>query len=176
MNAALAICEFCNGKRKLWNQWAGKEIRCAHCTRRDRTMDSSGLVQITKDEAARREQQAIEAGEPNKYTGLMWTVDLLYRWGKMVRDNGIGYPHMAATEKARIGRGGKDHSTPFTPDLEAVDRAVTKAPVDFKTILVEHYTKFGYVSEKAAHLGISRQTYYQRKASAERHIATEIGA
>jgi hypothetical protein len=53
--------------------------------------------------------------------------------------------------------------------------AAGKAPIDYKTILVEHYTKFGYVYEKAGRLSISRQTYYQRKASAERHVANAIG-
>jgi DNA-directed RNA polymerase specialized sigma24 family protein len=83
---------------------------------------------------------------------------------------------MSTTEKARIGRGGgRDQLSPLPPDLEAVDQAVASARVDFRTVLVEHYTKFGYVTEKAAHLGISRQTYYSRKASAENYIAKCIG-
>lgn len=152
-------------------------IRCARCTRREPRLDSSGLEQISRDEAERREQSGIEQGKPAKFTGLDWTITKLYEWGRWVRDNGIGYPPMSATEKARIGRGGKpgDRSDALPAEIEAIDRAVCVAPVDFKTVLIEHYTKFGYNAEKAARLGISRQTYYQRKASAERYVATAIG-
>jgi DNA-directed RNA polymerase subunit RPC12/RpoP len=169
-------CLNCRDARYIEHPLLG-HIRCPRCTTRKRKIDRSGLDQISKDEAARREQQQIDAGEPTRYTGLAWTVDQLYQWGKFVRDHGIGYPPMAATEKARIGRGGSGYhwNTPFPPDLEAIDRAVAIAPVDYKTVLVEHYSKFGFANEKAARLGISRQTYYQRKASAERYIATAIG-
>lgn len=176
MNAALATCAHCQDKRQVWNQWAGGFIRCVKCTQPPRKPDRRAFDQLNAAAAERREQRAIDVQDPTKYTGLACTVDLLYQWGRMVRDHGIGFPPMAATEKARIGRGGgQDLNTPFPPDLEAVDRAVTRAPIDYKTVLVEHYTKFGYITEKAAHLGISRETYYKRRAAGERHIANELG-
>lgn len=130
---------------------------------------------MSQNEAARSEQQAIERGEPAKFTGLDWTVCKLNEWGRWVRDRGIGFPPMAATEKARIGRGGRELNRELPPDLEVIDQAVAAAPIDYKAILVEHYTKFGFASEKAARLGISRSSYFTRKTSAERYIATAIG-
>lgn len=136
------------------------------------------MHELVRIEAEHREQLAIddEANPPAKFTGLDWTVCKLNEWGRWVRDRGIGYPPMAATEKARIGRGGKGElNKELPPDLEVIDQAVASAPIDFKAVLVEHYSKHGYATEKAARLGISRQTYYKRKTSAERHIATSIG-
>ncbi len=181
MSAVLQIpppgCDHCGDKRRVWNQWAGKEIRCVHCTTVKVKQDRSGLDQLTKDEAAQREQRAIDAGEPVKYTGHDWTVAMLVMWGRMVRDGGIGYPSMSSFEKARIGRGGgRDPISKLPPDIEVVDHAVSVAPVEHKTLLIEHYTKTGYASEKAARLGISRSAYFVRKDAAERYIATEIGA
>lgn len=176
IRAIKSSCEHCDDKRQVWNETLGRNIRCPQCSRR-RRMDPSGLQQVNQAERARREQQAITRNEPSKFTALDWTIAKLYEWGRWVRDNGIGYPPMSTTEKARIGRGGKpgDRSDALPGELEAIDRAVSTAPVEYKTLLIEHYTKFGYNSEKAVRLGISRQTYYQRKASAERYVATAIG-
>lgn len=167
-------CMRCHGARMVYSAAFRRQIRCPECNHRHRT-DASGLRQIT--EAARLEQEAVDRGEPAKFTGLDWTITKLREWGRWVRDRGIGYPNMAATEKARVGRGGLpgQEETSYPPDIEVIDRAVAESPTDYKTIIVEHYTKTGFTTEKAAHLGISRQTYYQRKASAERHIANLIG-
>jgi hypothetical protein len=167
-------CEHCEDRRAVDSPTLGV-IRCPRCTRREVKRDASGLEQITREEAERREQLAIDAGRAKPQTGLACTIALLQQWGRFVRENGIGYPSMSTTEKARVGRGYAEKNSAFPPDLEAIDAAVCKAPIDYKTILVEHYTKFGYVYEKAGRLSISRQTYYQRKASAERHVANAIG-
>lgn len=177
MNAALAICDHCEGKRQVWNQWAGGFIRCVKCTQPPRNPDRSAFDQINAAEAGRREQRAINDAEPVRYTGLDWTIAMLALWGRMVRDRGIGYPPMSTTEKARIGRGGgADPLIPLPPDIEAIDNAVSAAPIELKILLIEHYTKDGYAVEKAARLGISRSLYFVRKSQAERHIANEIGA
>lgn len=177
MNAAVPLvqpdCPHCRDTRIIRHSRMNF-IRCTWCTRRKPKVDDSGLRQINEAEAARREQRAINADFAAKFTGLDWTISKLSQWGRVVRDNGIGYPSMAAIEKAIFGRGGAC-LFPLPPDLEVIDNAVARSPIDFKVILIEHYTKSGYPSEKAAHLGISRSTYYARKASAERHIANVIG-
>jgi hypothetical protein len=179
MNAAVPLaspdCPHCRDTLIVRHPAMGF-IRCTWCTRRKRRLDDSGLKQVSENEAAYREQRAINAGFAAKFTGLDWTVSKLGQWGRMVRDHGIGYPSMAAIEKAIFGRGGgRDPLSHLPPDLEVIDNAVARSPVEYKTVLIEHYTKTGHVSEKWAHLGISRSTYFQRKASAERHVANVIG-
>lgn len=178
MNAAVALnsapdCPHCRDTRIIRHSRMNF-IRCTWCTRRKPRLDDSGLKQVSEAEAARREQRTINAGAAAKFTGIDWTISKLNEWGRVVRDKGIGYPSMAAIEKAIFGRGGA-YLFSLPPDLEVIDNAVARSPVDFKVILIEHYTKDGHYMEKAAHLGISRSTYFARKASAERHVANEIG-
>lgn len=175
MSAAIAItfdCEHCEDRKRIQHPELG-DIRCPRCNPRKRKADPSGLALLSQREAERREQAEVAKVNVRQLTGIEATIGLLCQWGRRVRDRGIGYPSHAAHESLRSG--GRGDMAGLPPDLEAVDRAVALAPVDFKAILVEHYTKDGYNTEKAAHLGISRKTYYQRKASAERHIATAIG-
>lgn len=179
MNAAVPLiapdCPHCRDTRIVRHERMGF-IRCTWCTRRKPRLDDSGLRQVSENEAARREQVSIERHEALATTGHDAICSLLVVWGRMVRDRGPGYPSMSSHEKARIGRGGgRDPLVRLPPDIEVIDNAVTAAPVDYKAVLIEHYTKGGYVNEKAAHLRISRSTYYARKASAERHVANEIG-
>jgi DNA-directed RNA polymerase specialized sigma24 family protein len=182
MSAAIAItfdCDRCEDAKQIQHPTMG-DIRCPRCNPRKRKPDPSGLALLSRREAERREQEAVNATdlaeELRRQTGIAGTVALLLQWGRRVRDRGLGYPSMAAIEKARVGRGfGREAITELPPDLQAVDLAVSQSPVDFKAVLVEHYTKAGFGSEKAARLGISRSTYYQRKASAERHVANLIG-
>lgn len=171
-------CENCGDTRRVWSSFIGKKIRCPRCTKPKPS--PYGMQMLIDSErrrlAAEREQRAIDTLPVRQITGIAWTVSKLYEWGRFVRDRGIGYPPMAATENARIGRGGgQDVVTKFPPDLEVIDQAVCAAPTDYKVILVEHYTKSGFATEKAGRLRISRQTYYQRKARAEQHIANTLG-
>ena len=181
MSAVLAevinhdACPGCNGQRKVWSAAFKRKIRCTTCTKPRPSREAMRLL-AERSRAAEREQRAVDAGEPARYTGLDWTISKLRQWGRMVMDGGLGYPPMSTTEKARIGRGGgQDSNIELPPDLEVIDNAVATAPVEFKTVLVEHYSKDGMPSEKAAHLGISRSMYYARKLSAERYIATVLG-
>jgi hypothetical protein len=169
-------CSHCRDTRIINHPRLGY-IRCPKCTRRAPRLDPTVFEELTREESARKEQEAVDRGEATKVTGLDWTICKLCEWGRWVRDKGIGYPRMSSHEKMRVGNGGVPGQNPtdYPPDIEVIDRAVSESPIDYKTILVEHYTKNGYVAEKAAHLGISRQTYYQRKASAERHVANSIG-
>lgn len=175
MNAAPAFdCQHCHDLRVIQHAKLGP-VRCARC-RTIEPLRVSARELTTILAAAEREQDAIDRGDAEKFTGLDWTICKLNEWGRWVRDRTGGYPSMAATEKARVGRGGRGElNTELPPDLRVIDEAVAMAPVDYKAVLVEHYTKHGLGTEKAAHLGVSRQTYYLRKRSAERHIATAIG-
>jgi hypothetical protein len=170
-------CERCHGDRIVFSEVLHRRIRCPRCTKpRPSRHAMRELTEHERRHRAAQEQHARENPPVKPMSGLAWTVGKLYQWGKMVRDRGIGYPPMAATENARIGRGGVElMEIPFPPDLAAIDRAVSGAPSDYKAILVEHYTKHGTVQEKAAHLSISRQTYYDRKEKAEQYIANTIG-
>lgn len=101
---------------------------------------------------------------------LFWIRLKLGQWGSKCRAFGIGYPTMAATEKARIGRGGSFNGPSLPVDLEEIDNAVCLAPVDYKAILVECYTKQATPYEHAVRLGLKKDAYYRRKNSAEQHI------
>lgn len=107
-------------------------------------------------------------------TELSWIRIKLTQWGRISRAVGIGYPTMAATEKARIGRGGSFGGPSLPPDLEAIDIAVTRAPTDYRIVLVEHYTKRGDWREHAARLGWGEATYFRRKKTAEVYLNTQV--
>lgn len=95
---------------------------------------------------------------------------LLAQWGVMSRARGIGYPTMAATEKARIGRGGVWAEPELPPDLVPVDRAVARSLPQHKLIIVECYTKPAPWREHAARLQLTEPSYFRRKKMAEMHI------
>lgn len=46
LNAALAQCSRCDGKRQVWNQWAGKNIRCPLCTTAAVKIDAKGTKEF----------------------------------------------------------------------------------------------------------------------------------
>lgn len=126
--------------------------------------------------AAEREQKAVDTEPVRQITDIDWVRSKLYQWGRFVRERGNGYPPMAATEKARIGRGGGENTViPFPPDLEVIEQAVSALLPARKALIVEHYTKNGYPTQKAARLGIARSTYYSRKDEAEADIANYLG-
>lgn len=101
---------------------------------------------------------------------LCWIRAKLSLWGRRCRAIGLGYPSMAATEKARIGRGGSFSGPSLPPDLEEIDYAVTTSPRDYRIVLIERYTKHGTAHVHAARLLIAESTYFARLKSAERHI------
>jgi hypothetical protein len=108
-------------------------------------------------------------------TDLTWVRMQLAAWGWRSRAVGIGYPSMSATEKARIGRGGRgDISLPG--DLEAIDHAVSTAPLDHKRILVEAYTKQCTAHEHAAHLEIPLRTFWRRRTRAEVYVGQTLAS
>jgi hypothetical protein len=95
-------------------------------------------------------------------------------WGRICSAVGIGFPSMAATERARIGRGGV-YSGPNIPDFLAdVDHAVSTAPPQHKLVLVEHYTKGGNFRDHAARMQISVDAYYRRRNKAEVYLNTAL--
>lgn len=101
---------------------------------------------------------------------LHWIRLKLYQWGRLNRAQAIGYPTMATTEKARVGRGGSFSEPTLPPDLEEIDTVIRTSRPQHKLILVEHYTKDGTAQEHAAHLSLAVGTYYRRKKLAESHV------
>lgn len=98
---------------------------------------------------------------------LHWIRIKLNEWGRRSRAVGIGYPTMAATEKARVGRGGAFNGPSLPPDLEEIDAAVSRADPQHRLILVECYTKGGQWRDHAARLRLSADSYFRRKKKAE---------
>ena|SRR6188474_909871 len=91
-------------------------------------------------------------------------------WGRISRAIGIGYPTMAATEKARIGRGGSFGGPSLPDDLAELDVLVSRCPPQHKLILVETYTKGGNYLDHAARLRITVNAYYGRRKRAEVYL------
>lgn len=98
---------------------------------------------------------------------LHWIRLKLAQWGRRCRAIGVGFPSMSATEKARIGRGGVFTGPALPPDLEEIDAAVSRAPVEHKKVLVECYTKSGHWRDHAARLSLTERTYFRQKKGAE---------
>ena len=94
----------------------------------------------------------------------------LTAWGRLCRAVGIGYPTMAATERARIGRGGAFDGPYLPDDLAALDLAVARSEPHHKLIIVECYTKRGDWAEHAARLRLSKPTFFRRKNIAEKRV------
>lgn len=101
---------------------------------------------------------------------LHWLRVMLYEWGVRNRARGLGYPTMAATEKARIGRGGIYREPELPPDLEALDAAVLRLECADKAIIAECYTHYGTHDEHMARLRMARATYFRRKKIAETRV------
>lgn len=101
---------------------------------------------------------------------LHWTRRQLYQWGVRNRAVGIGYPNMATTEKARIGRGGLFTEAKLPPDLEEVDQAVRLLePLD-KMVIAECYTHHGTHIDHMIRLRMPESTYFRRKKVAEKEV------
>lgn len=105
---------------------------------------------------------------------IYWTRLQLWRWGRAVKECGIGFPSMSAHEQIRSGVGVMAIERQLPDDLEAVNNAVTMAPIDYKILLIEHYTKEGTAEQHAARIGIKRSSYFDRKKAAEKHISEKI--
>ena len=93
-------------------------------------------------------------------------------WGRLCRAMGLGYPTMAATEKARIGRGGVFNGPSLPDDIAELDGLIARSPPQHKLIIVEAYTKGGDYRDHAARLRLSVDAYYRRKKSAEVYLNT----
>lgn len=106
---------------------------------------------------------------------LYWIRIKLAQWGRICRATGIGYPNMAATEKARIGRGGLFERA-LPEDLAEIDLAVTRSPPQHKRILVECYTKDAHWRDHAARLQLSTDAYFRQKKKAEVYLNTSLRA
>jgi hypothetical protein len=100
-------------------------------------------------------------------SSLHWIRRQLYHWGVRCRAQGIGYPAMATTEKARIGRGGSFCGPSLPPDLEELDLVVARLAPQPKAIITECYTHFGTHSDHMIRLRLPARTYFARKKSAE---------
>jgi len=101
---------------------------------------------------------------------LHWVRRQLYHWGLMNRAHGIGYPTMAATEKARIGRGGVFEGPNLPQDLEEVDLAVRRLEPQHKLVIAECYTHYGTHMDHMIRLRMSERTYFRRKNIAEQRV------
>jgi hypothetical protein len=93
-------------------------------------------------------------------------------WGRMSRALGIGYPTMAATEKARIGRGGAFNWPSMPDDIATLDAHISRCPPQHKLIIVETYTKGGDFRDHAARLQLSVDAFYRRRKRAEVYLNT----
>lgn len=105
---------------------------------------------------------------------LFWLRRKLTQWGRICRAVGVGYPTMAATEKARIGRNGSFNGPSLPEDLEVIDWAVARCPPQHKLILVECYTKTGDYRDHAAHLCLSVDAWFRRRNRAEVYLNTSL--
>jgi hypothetical protein len=101
---------------------------------------------------------------------LHWVRRQLYYWGLRNRVQGIGYPSMATTEKARVGRGGAPDGPYLPQDLIEVDLAVRKLKPGHKEIIAECYTHGGTHSDHMIRLRLPERTYFARKKSAESKV------
>lgn len=103
----------------------------------------------------------------------------LHEWGLRNRAQGIGYPTMSATEKARVGRGGAYTEPSLPDDLEAIDLAVRQLPPQHKLMIAECYTHRGTHDDHMIRLRMARATYFRRKNIAEQRVywawTTETG-
>jgi DNA-directed RNA polymerase specialized sigma24 family protein len=110
----------------------------------------------------------------------MTNLDYLRRqlslWGRICRAVGIGYPTMAATERARVGRGGSFDGPKLPEDIAEIDSFVSRCPPQHKLILVEFYTKDGDYRDHAARLRISVDALYRRRKRAEVYLNTLLNS
>lgn len=107
-------------------------------------------------------------------TELFWLRRKLTQWGRLCRALGVGYPTMAATEKAARGRGGAFDGPSLPDDLAIIDLCVARCPPQHKLILVECYTKAGDYREHSARLRLSVDAWYRRKNKAEVFLNTQL--
>jgi hypothetical protein len=94
-------------------------------------------------------------------------------WGRLSRAIGIGYPTMAATEKARVGRGGSFNGPSLPDDIAQIDVLISRSPPQHKLILVETYTKAGNYEDHAARLRLSVDAFYRRRKTAEVYLNSQ---
>jgi hypothetical protein len=95
---------------------------------------------------------------------------MLAQWGRCCRARSEGYPTMAATEKARIGRGGIPGTSELPERVRVIDAIVARCTVSHRVILVESYTKGGSTRQHAARLHLSSGDYWRRRTKAEEHV------
>jgi hypothetical protein len=126
------------------------------------------------DELRQYFSNAETASHQYRTIDLSWTRVKLAEWGRCSRVQGLGYPSMSTTEKARIGRGGRGSDPSLPPDLEDIERVVAHAPRRHKTILVEAYTKRGTTRQHAARLGFSVGDYWRRRTRAELFVSQRL--
>jgi hypothetical protein len=107
-------------------------------------------------------------------TDLAYLRRQLSLWGRLCRAVGIGYPTMAATEKARVGRGGAFDGPTLPDDIAEIDVCVARSPPQHKLVLVECYTKDGDYRDHAARLRLSVDSYYRRRKRAEVYLNTAL--
>ena len=81
---------------------------------------------------------------------------------------------MAATEKARIGRGGIPGTQELPEGVQAIDMIVARSTHSHRVILVESYTKGGSTRQHAARLGISNGDYWRRRTKAEEYVRDRL--
>ena len=103
-------------------------------------------------------------------TDLTWIRRQLYAWGVINRVRGIGYPTMAATEKARVGRGGLFDGPSLPPDLAEIDWAVRQLEPTHKRIIAECYTHYGTHRDHMIRLRLPERTYFHCKKTAEQKV------
>jgi len=100
---------------------------------------------------------------------------MLTMWGRWARSGMPGsLPHMATTEKARIGRGGNGDSAPMPPHVAEIDHLVCIAPPQEKRVLIVYYTQHGTVSEKAARVDLTPSEFNDYRERGESFVALNL--
>jgi DNA-directed RNA polymerase specialized sigma24 family protein len=125
---------------------------------------------VALDHSSEREQLAAREQAIN----LCVARAMLSQWGRCCRASSGGYPTMAATEKARIGRGGIPGTQELPERVRAIDVIVARSPRAHRVMLVESYTKGGTTRQHAARLGLSSGDYWRRRTRAEEHVRDRL--
>ena len=97
----------------------------------------------------------------------------LARWGRWARGGMPSLPTMSSIEKARSGRGGTPNLE-MPADVAEVDHLVTRAPPDYKQVLIVYYCQQGRKREKAHHCGLTVWSFERRLERGESYVAINL--
>lgn len=104
---------------------------------------------------------------------------LLDQWGRWkVRENSLalGYPSIAAFARLRVdGARSSGNELLVDDDLQRLNGIIHQLRPSLKRLLACHYISAGYVKDKPAKLGLTRDAYYRLLQTAIEQTAHEMG-